>query len=139
MSVSKQELIIAMAKELESVLEKPDWADFVKTGIHKERPPVNDNWWFMRGASMLLKVDALGPVGVEKLRRKYGGRKNRGVRPEHTYKGAGNNIRKIFQQLEKAGFIKQDVRGNHKGRVLTPKGYSFIAQATKKIALGGKN
>ena len=133
MSVSKQELIGALAQELKPLLQKPDWADFVKTGMHKQRPPVNQDWWFIRASSVLLKVDKLGPIGVSKLRIKYGGRKNRGVAPEHFYKGSGSIIRKILQQLEKAGLLKQEAKGRHKGRVLTPKAYSLIAKTTKKL------
>src|SRR3990167_8286378 len=35
-------------------------------------------------------------------------------------------IRKILQQLEKAEFIKQAQSGAHKGRIITPKGTSFL-------------
>lgn len=133
MNVSRQELIIALAEKLKPILRKPEWADVVKTGMHKERPPKDSDWWFMRGASVLMKVDKLQPIGVSKLRRHYGGRKNRGVAPEHFFKGSGNILRKILQQLEQAGFIKQDVRAGHKGRVLTPKAISLIAQTAKEV------
>ncbi|HHE36923.1 MAG TPA: 30S ribosomal protein S19e [Candidatus Woesearchaeota archaeon] len=133
MRVSKQELIPALAEELKSFLKKPEWADFVKTGVHKERPPVNPEWWYIRGASILLKVDKLGPIGVSKLRNKYGGKKNRGVKPERFYKGSGSIIRRILQQLESAGLLKQETKGKHKGRVLTPKAHSLIARTIKKI------
>lgn len=133
MGVSKQEIVKALAKELKPVLKKPEWADFVKTGVHKERPPIDGDWWYTRASSMLLKVDKLGPIGVSKLRTKYGGRKNRGVRPEKFYKGSGSIIRKLLQQLESAGLLKQDVHAGHKGRVLTPRAHSLIAQTAKKI------
>jgi len=134
MSVSKQELILAISEQLKPMLKKPEWADFVKTGVHKEKPPVNPDWWYVRAASVLLKVESLGPIGVSKLRVKYGGRKNNGVAPEHFRKGSGNIIRKVLQQLEKEGLLKKET-GKHKGRMLTPKAHSLIAQATKKIEL----
>ncbi|MBN2459497.1 40S ribosomal protein S19 [Candidatus Woesearchaeota archaeon] len=133
MSASKQELIIALAAKLKPILRKPMWADFVKTGVHKERPPTDSDWWFMRGASLLLKVQKLQPIGVSKLRRHYGGRKNRGVAPEHFFKGSGNILRKLLQQLEQVGLIKQDVRAGHKGRVLTPKAVSLIAKTSREV------
>jgi small subunit ribosomal protein S19e len=136
MSVSKQELIIKLAEQLKPLLRKPDWADFVKTGVHKEKPPIDADWWFMRGASMLLKIDKLGPVGVSKLRTKYGGRKNRGVAPERFYQGSGSIIRKLLQQLEKEGLLKKTGdKDKHKGRVLAPKAQSMIARITKEIEL----
>ena len=80
----------------------------------------------MRTASVLTPIKAKGPIGVSKLRRKYGGKKNRGVKEEHSYKGSGSIIRKCLQQLEKAGLIKQMEKGVHKGRILTTKGQSLI-------------
>lgn len=64
-----------------------------------------------------------GPIGVERLRAQYGGRKDRGVRPEHSGKGAGGNIRKIFQQLEAAGLV-ENIKGH--GRVLTSEGRRLL-------------
>jgi small subunit ribosomal protein S19e len=133
MNIGKQELIKALSEQLKIMIKKPEWADFVKTGVFKERPPMIADWWYMRAASMLLKIDKLGIVGVSKLRTKYGGRKNRGVAPEHFFRGSGKIIRTILQQLEVAGLLKQDKKGLHKGRVLTPKAHSLIAQTAKAL------
>jgi len=133
MNVGKQELIIALSKELKIMIKKPEWAELVKTGVFKERPPVDSDWWYMRAASMLLKIQKLRCVGVSKLRTKYGGRKNMGVAPEHFFRGSGKIIRTILQQLEVAGLLKQDKKGQHKGRVLTGKAVSLIANTSKKL------
>lgn len=132
-TASKQETVNGLADELKSVIKKPDWADYVKTGPHKERPPMLDDWWYQRAGSMLLKINKLGPVGVSKLRTKYGNTKNRGVRPGRFVKSGGAVIRRIMQQLEKAQLIKQDTKGKHKGRVITPKAEKLIAGVTKKV------
>ena len=126
--VDPQELILKTAEELKKVSEikPPVWAAFVKTGMHKERPPVNGDWWYMRTASVLRAVYRLGPVGVSKLRTKYGGKKNRGVKKEHFYKGSGNILRKALQQLEKAELVKFKKDSIHKGRIITPKGKSLV-------------
>ena len=126
---TKTEILIKnVAEELKKVPEvkEPDWVMFVKTGHHKQRQPVQKDWWFTRSASILRKVYLLGPIGTNKLKVKYGGKKNRGHKPEHTYTASGNIIRKILQQLEAAGFIaKSDING-HKGRKLTAKGKKFL-------------
>ncbi len=128
------ELIHKAAQDLEKVEELTplEWAKFVKTGVNRERPPLQKNWWYLRSASILRKLYiAKGPIGVSKLRIKYGGNKNRGHKPDAFYKGSGNIIRKILQQLEKAGLIeKKDVKG-HKGRVITSKGIKFLNKAAK--------
>ena len=133
--VEAQELIIKAAEELKKIpeIKAPPWAAFVKTGMHKERPPVKNDWWHIRTASILRAVYRLGPVGVSKLRTKYGGKKNRGVKKEHFYKGSGNILRKSLQQLEKAGFVKFAEKGVHKGRVITPKGKSFLDKIAIQI------
>ena len=120
-------------KKTESV-KPPVWAAFVKTGVHKERPPVKDDWWYVRAASVLRKIYRLGPIGVSKLRVGYGGKKNRGYKPEHFYKGSGNILRKILQQLEKEGFVKIDLKSRHKGRLITAKGKKFLDGIAGRIS-----
>jgi len=130
------ELIEKSAEELKKVeaIKAPSWALIVKTGVHKERPPVKNDWWYTRAASVLRKVYVLGPIGVSKLRVKYGGKKNRGYKPEHFFKGSGSIIRKILQQLEKAGFIKKEEKGAHKGRVITAVGKKFLDNIASNIS-----
>ena len=133
--VDSQELILKTAEELKKIAEikPPVWATFVKTGMHKQRPPVDSNWWYIRAASVLRTVYRLGPVGVSKLRTKYGGKKNRGTKKEHFFKGSGNILRKVLQQLEKAGLVKFVEKGTHKGRIITPKGKSFLDKIASQI------
>ena len=99
-SCDPSELVEKAGVELKKIeiIKPTEWAAFVKTGMHKERPPLNNDWWFIRTASILRKVYVSGPIGVSKLRTKYGGKKNRGVKTEHFYKGSGSIIRKIMQQ-----------------------------------------
>jgi len=122
------ELIEKLAAKLEKekIVEPVEWAAYVKTGNHKEKPPVQDNWWYIRSAAILRSISHLGPIGVSKLRTKYGGKKNEGHRPSHFYKGSGSIIRKILQQLEKAELIAQVEHAGHKGRALTKKGKDLM-------------
>ncbi|HDO42380.1 MAG TPA: 30S ribosomal protein S19e, partial [Candidatus Bathyarchaeota archaeon] len=111
-------------------VKPPEWAPYVKTGVHAERAPQNPDWWYIRCASLLRKVYIRGPIGVEHLRSEYGGRKDRGTRPEHARKGSGAIIRKALQQLEKAGLI-QTIKG--RGRVVTPQGRSLLDSLSADI------
>lgn len=133
--VKTDELIEKTAEELKKIneIKPPLWADFVKTGVHKERPPVRKDWWYIRCASILRKIYILGPIGTSKLRTKYGGKKRRGYAPPIFKKGSGSIIRKALQQLEKAGFIVQAVKDGHKGRIITPKGKSFLDKIASSI------
>lgn len=128
-------LIQRVAEELkkDANIKPAQWAPFVKTGMSRERAPVQKDWWHVRAASILRKIFMLGPIGTHKLQTLYGGRKNEGMAPEHFYPGAGNNIRKILQQLEKAGLAKQTAKGVHKGRIVTPKGHAMLENTASAI------
>ncbi|RJQ22787.1 30S ribosomal protein S19e [Candidatus Woesearchaeota archaeon] len=134
--VNPTELILRTAQELkkDSTLKAPAWAPFVKTGHSRERQPTQPDWWQIRAASILRKILILGPVGTQKLRRKYGGRKNMGMAPERFHIAGGSIIREILQQLEKAGLAKQATKGAHKGRIITPKGQQLIESIAVQIA-----
>src|SRR3989344_5370373 len=126
-----QELIKKAAEALKEKIKAPEWSKFVKTGVSRERPPVDGDWWHMRAASVLRKVYLRGPIGTNKLKIKYSGRKNRGYVPEKTFSGSGKIIRTILQQLESIEFIKKAEKGVHKGRMITPKGKSFLDKLSK--------
>jgi small subunit ribosomal protein S19e len=126
--VYPNELIEKVAEELKKIeeIKPPVWAAFAKTGVHKERAPLDVAWWYSRAAAVLRSVYVLGPIGVSKLRTKYGGKKRRGHKMAHFRKGSGSVIRKILQQLEKAQLIKFVEKGIHKGRIIAPKGKSLL-------------
>jgi len=119
-------------EKLATALEKmpefamPEWALFVKTGVCKLRPPIENNWWYNRAASILRQIYVHGIVGVGRLRNKYGDRKNRGSKPEKFAKGSGKIIRVILQQAEKAGFLEKVKEGRRFGRRLTLNGKKFL-------------
>lgn len=126
-------LIEAISEELklnDKVFKPPDWADFVKLGVAQENAPEQrKDWWFIRVASILRKVYLHGPIGVMHIRKMYGGRKNRGGKPEKTFKGSGAIIRQAIQQLEKGGYVSSDTNG----RVVTPAGRSFVDSMAYKV------
>jgi small subunit ribosomal protein S19e len=124
-------------KKIEQV-KPPKWSTYVKTGVHKERQPVDPDWWYIRSAAVLRSVHKLGPIGVSKLRTKYGGRKNRGVAADKVYKGSGKILRLVLQQLEEAGFVKQGQKGTHKGRIITPKGISLLSENSSSVVVATK-
>lgn len=131
--IEPYELIRRVAEQLKKDIAMPEWVKYVKTGPSRERPPIQTDWYYHRAASILRKIYMLGPVGVNKLRVKYGSKKKRGMAPEKFKKSGGKIIRSILQQLEKQGYIKQAQKGVHKGRIITPKGKSFLDR------LSGKN
>lgn len=130
---SIQKLVNKAAKALESenLVKMPEWAIYVKTSSGKERPPAQENWYYMRAAAILRKVYLQGPIGVSKLRTLYGSKKRRGHQPPKFRIAGGKVIRSILQQLEKSALIKQVEIKKKKGRVITPKGKSFLDKLCK--------
>ncbi|MBU7047871.1 MAG: 30S ribosomal protein S19e [Theionarchaea archaeon] len=131
--VNAPDLLTRLIDDLKEVTEiaPPVWARYVKTGVCKERPPVQDDWWHIRAASLLRRLYINGPVGVERLRRYYGGKKNRGHKPEQFRKASGAVIRTILKQLQEAGFVETVPEG----RKLTPKGVSHLDRLAYEVKL----
>ncbi len=132
--IKSQDFVRKCSEELKNIkdIQMPEWAKYAKTGVHKKYPPHQNDWWYIRAASLLRRIGLDGPVGVSRLRTFYGGRKERGHKPEKFRKAGGNAIRKILQQLERAGLIEQNKQGK-KGRVLTEKGRRFVAKIVEDV------
>ncbi len=126
-SIESGKYNIMLADALKKVKEfsKPEWIDFVKSSTHKQRPPADPDFWYKRAASILRQIYIKGVVGVERLRSRYGGRKDRGVQPPEFRKAGGKLIRKILQQAESAGFVEKS-KEKKAGRKLTAKGKDFL-------------
>ncbi|HEU12616.1 MAG: 30S ribosomal protein S19e [Thermoplasmata archaeon] len=125
-------------KELAERLKKedikpPEWAKWVKTGIHREKGPVDDDWWYLRLASVFRKIYVKGPIGTSRLSSEYGGKVDRGTKPYHAWKGSRSIVRKCLQQLEALGYVEK----NKKGRVVSPKGRSYLDKLAEEIVKKG--
>jgi len=122
-----EKFVISLAEALKKIpeFEAPEWAYYVKSGTSRERPPVNDDFWYTRAASILRQLYLKGVVGVGKLRTRYGSRKDRGGKPDKFKKAGGKIIRVILQQAEAAGLVEKIMRLQH-GRRLTQQGRDFL-------------
>lgn len=131
--VPAQVMITEIAKDLKinKKVKMPEFAKFVKTGCSRERAPQDPDWWYIRMASILRKVAINNKTTVDSLRTYYGGKKNRGVKPEEFRKAGGKIIRVCLQDLEKLGLVaKSDEK---KGRVITPAGQSYLDKMADNI------
>lgn len=131
--VNPHKLNESLASELKKLKEfsMPEWANYVKTGVSKSRPPSDDNYWYKRAASILRQIYKKKVVGVNRLRTRYGGRQIRGMKPERFRKASGKIIRVILQQAEKVGLVEK-VKGKRTGRKLTDKGIKFLEETANK-------
>jgi small subunit ribosomal protein S19e len=117
-------LIPKVAGELKKrkEIQPPAWAAFAKAGVHQQMPPEDPDFWYVRSASVLRRLYTDGPVGVQRMRTAYGGKRDRGSSPFQFRKGGGSSLRKILQQLEAAGLVTKDKTG----RSLSVAGRSFL-------------
>jgi small subunit ribosomal protein S19e len=126
------DLITAVSEILKTTkgIKPPKEAIFWKTGWFKEFPPNDDeNFWFVRAASLLRKLYRK-PIGVNRLKKEYGGRTSGVMHLKHSAKGSGAIIRRILQQLEKEELVSKTDRN---GRALTNKGRSILDKAAAVI------
>jgi len=130
--VPPKELINAVAKKLqdEDTIIIPEANLYSRTGINKENPPMEKDWWYTRCASILRKIYISDVIGIERLRAEYGGKRDKGSKPYKASRGSGSIVRRAVQQLEKAGYVTR-IKG--KGRVLTPKGRSFLDNTSNEV------
>lgn len=128
-------LIEALAEDLSDRIEEPDWATFAKAGPDREFPPEQDDFWYVRAASILRRVAIDGPVGVDRLSTHYGGPKGGSTRfqvaPKHRADGSEKVIRTILQQLEEVDLIERPP--NDEGRVVSAEGRSLLDSTAGEV------
>ena len=130
--VPAKDLIYEVAKKLQNDdnIKIPDANVYSRTGVDKENPPIQKDWWYTRCASILRKLYTNDVIGVEHLKAEYGGRHDRGSKPYKARSGSGTIVRRAIQQLEKAGYVSK-IKG--KGRMLTGKGRSFLDNTANEV------
>lgn len=131
--VEPEKLINTMAEKLREFpeIKPPEGSQFWKTAFFKELAPIdNENFWYIRCASLLRKIKKFGPVGVNKLRKHYGGKNKNGPGRHHSARGSGKIIRVALQQLEDANLI---IKQERDGRVVSPEGTSLLERTAYSI------
>lgn len=132
--VPAEDLIEEVADRLEDRIEEPEWAQFVKTGVDRELPPQQDDFWYRRAASLLRKVADQGPVGVGTLATDYGGATQGSTRyrvaPPSNVDGSRNIIRTILQSLEEEDLVET---AQGEGRRITDEGRSFLDEVAGDV------
>jgi len=125
--ISPQDFNKKLAEQLKKMPEfqAPAWLSYVKTSSHKQRPTQDEEFWHKRAASILKQVGAKGIVGVSRLRSRYGGRKNNGMKPATFKKSGGKIIRTLLQQAESAGLLEKS-KSKRAGRQLTVQGRQLL-------------
>ena len=131
-TVEPSKLIRLIAEKFKEYPEitPPKDSKFWKTAFFKELAPVEEDFWYIRCASLLRKVNKFGEIGVNRLRKKYGGRNKKGPGLNHSAKGSGKIIRVALQQLEKANLIETTEKN---GRKVAKEGHSLLERTAYSI------
>ncbi|HEY0090511.1 MAG TPA: 40S ribosomal protein S19 [Candidatus Lokiarchaeia archaeon] len=117
-------------REFEAV-KPPKGSEFWKTAFFKELAPVDhENFWYIRCASLLRRMGKTDGIGVNRLKKVYGGRNRRGSASSHSAKGSGKIIRLALQQLEKANLV---LKTEKNGRIISKEGRSLIERIAYSI------
>jgi len=131
--IQPERLVEAIAEKLREYPEisPPKGSEFWKTAFFKELAPQDsEKFWYIRCASLLRKVKKFGPIGVNKLRKFYGGRNRKGSGRNHSAKGSGKIIRVALQQLENAKLIEKVEK---EGRIVSAEGISLLERTAYTI------
>ncbi|KAJ1965437.1 Protein component of the small (40S) ribosomal subunit [Dipsacomyces acuminosporus] len=112
-------------------LEVPAWTEYAKTSSAKELSPYDQDWFYVRAASIARHIYLHGGVGVGALSDRYGGTKRRGSRPNHHAAASTNVVRKALQGLEKLGILEKHTNG---GRKITSAGQRDLDRISVQVA-----
>ncbi|QUC64740.1 30S ribosomal protein S19e [Nitrosopumilus sp. K4] len=124
-------LIAKLAETLKGEdIPAPSWIPFVKTGAHADKPPQDREWWHTRCASILRKIYLHGPIGINELRKEYGGGKPSGYGAAHHKDAGGAIIRNAIHGLEKLGYVEKIEK---KGRVVSKQGMQKLDRLATEI------
>eukprot|EP00382_Lankesteria_abbotti_P005491 CAMPEP_0113847630 /NCGR_PEP_ID=MMETSP0372-20130328/1990_1 /TAXON_ID=340204 /ORGANISM="Lankesteria abbotti" /LENGTH=157 /DNA_ID=CAMNT_0000816947 /DNA_START=51 /DNA_END=524 /DNA_ORIENTATION=- /assembly_acc=CAM_ASM_000359 len=110
--------------------ELPKWVDNVKTAASRELAPYDQDWLFIRAASILRKLFLTPDVGVWGMRKKYSKKGRRGTKPSHRALAGGKVIRHCIQQLENMGYVEQ--HAERTGRRLSQEGVKLLHRVTSE-------
>merc|ERR1712029_610368 len=118
----------------------PEWVDIVKTNVAKELAPYDEDWYYVRLASMARHIYVRSPVGGTTACKIYGVRRNNGSSPSHWRAGSGSIARKALQNLEALKLVEKDPNGGRKmssqgRRDLDRIAAQVLAVSKKQVAL----
>lgn len=122
-------------------LDRPQWVDLVKTSKSHQLAPLDDDWLYIRVASLARKIYVRPRTGVKLLTHIYGSKKQVGCKRPHHETAGGKIIRWSLQQLEKLKVIKKGRKTDElkvNSRVISKDGAKDLNRIATEVALAGK-
>lgn len=110
------------------------WTIFAKTAAAKVISPTDQDWYYIRAASMLRQAYNKGSLGTNACRNLYGCAKNGKSVPHHFSLASGKIHREILRGLVSAGYMKVEDRNDQcPRRVLSPQGKRALEQLAHSL------
>ena len=113
---------------------------YYKTACYNDLAPYDQDWLYVRAASIAYQLYMRQKVGVLTLRKHYGGKQRRGTCKEISRIAAGKCIRYCLIELEKAALVgkmtyeTKDGQSVLNGKALTKKGTTDMDRIAREIA-----
>lgn len=121
---------VALFLKKSGKLKIPDNMDIVKTSKSKELSPYNNDWFYIRCASILRRMYHRGPIGVGGVKKIYGARQRNGSSPSHFCTADGAVARRAVQALENIKLVEKHPDG---GRKLSAQGQRDLDRIASQI------
>jgi len=137
--IQSAEFISALSTKLKKMIDFDESLLIYKTSCAKELAPLNDDFQYIRLASIMRKMYIRrDPIGTSRLSKIYSSSKNRGSKPSRSQRGSGGLIRKLLQKLEAKNLICQVNDSNKHGRILSNEGHALMDSVVKSFIDDGK-
>lgn len=121
---------VALFLKKSGKLKIPDNMDIVKTSKSKELGPYNNDWFYIRCASILRRMYHRGAIGVGGVKKIYGARQRNGSKPSHFCYADGAISRRAIQALENIKLVEKHADG---GRKLSAQGQRDLDRIASQI------
>lgn len=133
--VPADEFIKAAAEFLkrQPKFDVPKYHDIVKTSVIKEFAPYDEDWFYIRCASLARRLYVRQGTGVGAFSKVYGAKKRRGTLPGHFCRASRGVIRSCLKQLQKVGVLEPMPEGKKGGRRVTKQGQQDCDRIAKEI------
>merc|ERR1712216_528575 len=86
-------------------IQLPELVDLMKTSVSRELAPYDEDWFYIRCASLARRLYVRQGTGVGAFSKVYGAKKRRGTLPGHFCRSSRGVIRNCPKQLMKVGVV----------------------------------
>merc|ERR1712216_586128 len=112
----------------------PELVDLMKTSVSRELAPYDEDWFYIRCASLARRLYVRQGTGVGAFSKVYGAKKRRGTLPGHFCRSSRGVIHNCLKQLMKVGVVEHMPEAAKKkgGRRITTRGSRIVTVSPRR-------